>query len=92
VVNITSVPDVRAAAEAFLAAWKAEDYAGMYALLTRLSQDAMSEEAFAQRYRDVAATMSLSGLDYAILSTLTNPNKTCARCLIRPPAHVCGVG
>jgi penicillin-binding protein 2 len=45
----------------------------MYALLTRLSQDAMSEEAFAQRYRDVAATMSLSGLDYAILSTLTNP-------------------
>jgi len=73
VVNITSVPDVRAAAEAFLAAWKAEDYAGMYALLTRLSQDAMSEEAFAQRYRDVAATMSLSGLDYAILSTLTNP-------------------
>ncbi|MCX8024157.1 MAG: penicillin-binding transpeptidase domain-containing protein [Thermanaerothrix sp.] len=73
VVNVTSVPDVRAAAEAFLAAWKAEDYASMYAMLTRLSQDAMSEEAFTQRYRDVAATMSLSGLDYAILSTLTNP-------------------
>lgn len=73
VVNVTSVPDVRGAAEAFLAAWKAEDYAGMYAMLTRLSQDAMSEEAFTQRYRDVAATMSLSGLDYAILSTLTNP-------------------
>lgn len=73
VVNVTSVPDVRGAAEAFLAAWKAEDYTGMYAMLTRLSQDAMSEEAFTQRYRDVAATMSLSGLDYAILSTLTNP-------------------
>ncbi len=73
VVNVTSAPDARVAAEAFLAAWKAEDYAGMYAMLTRLSQDAMSEEAFSQRYRDVAATMSLSGLDYAILSTLTNP-------------------
>jgi penicillin-binding protein 2 len=73
VINVTSAPDVRAAAEAFLAAWKAEDYTGMYAMLTRLSQDAMSEEAFTQRYRDVAATMSLSGLDYAILSTLTNP-------------------
>jgi len=73
VVNVTSMPDAREAAERFLTAWKAEDYAAMYAMLTRLSQDAMTEEAFTQRYKDVATTMSLNGLDYEVLSVLTNP-------------------
>jgi penicillin-binding protein 2 len=73
VVNVTSMPDAREAAERFLTAWKAEDYAAMYAMLTRLSRDAMTEEAFTQRYKDVATTMSLNGLDYEVLSVLTNP-------------------
>ncbi len=68
------LPDVKAAGRAYLDAWLAEDYAGMYALLTSLSQDAMSEDEFIRHYRGVAAEAALSGVDYEVLSALTNPD------------------
>jgi len=43
-VNITKVPDAATTARAFLDAWKAGNYSGMYQYLTKISQDAISEE------------------------------------------------
>jgi cell division protein FtsI/penicillin-binding protein 2 len=64
-------PDVEQAARAYLEAWKAEDYHSMYALLTPLSQDAISEADFTARYQEVATEAALSGIDANILSSLT---------------------
>jgi penicillin-binding protein 2 len=73
-VNTTPVPDASAAARIFLDAWKANDYASMYALLTTLSKDAMSQENFEKHYRGIETEMALSGIDYEILSALVvNP-------------------
>lgn len=73
VVSTTGVPDVSVVAQAFLDAWKAEDYSQMYALLGPVSQDAITLEDFQQRYQDTAVNLSLKSLDYEILSSLTNP-------------------
>jgi hypothetical protein len=74
-VNTTPVPDAGAAARAFLDSWKANDYASMYAWITSLSKDAMSQENFEKHYRGIATEMALSGIDYEILSALVvNPN------------------
>lgn len=69
----TSTPDAQSAARAFLDAWKAEDYAAMYNMLTPLSRDVITADDFALRYRDTALNLTLKNLDYEILSTLTNP-------------------
>jgi len=71
--TIIRPPSVEEAVRAFLAAWQEEDYPAMYAMLTQVSQDAMPEDRFTQRYREVAISMTLDTLDYKVLSTLTNP-------------------
>jgi penicillin-binding protein 2 len=73
-VSVTRAPDARAAADAFLSAWKSENYTGMYDLLTRVSHDAVSADNFTARYRDTAINLNLINLDYEIVSALTNPN------------------
>ncbi len=73
VVNVTSVPDVRTTAQAFLDAWKAEDYTKMYDLLGPVSQDAITLEDFQKRYQDVTLNLTLKSITYEILSSLTNP-------------------
>jgi cell division protein FtsI/penicillin-binding protein 2 len=72
-IQTTSVPDARQAASAYLDAWKMEDYAAMYSMLTQISKDAISEEAFTTRYQHVAIEAALSGWDYEILSSLVYP-------------------
>ena len=83
-VYITEAPYSRSAAEGFLNAWVAEDYNQMYAYLTKLSQDAISLEDFVTLYEDTAVNLSLTDLDYEILSTLTNPKsgQGCLSCHI----------
>jgi cell division protein FtsI/penicillin-binding protein 2 len=71
--TIISAPKAASAAETFLQAWKAEDYQAMYAMLTPVSQDALTLEKFTQRYSDVAISTTLDKIDYEILSTMTNP-------------------
>ena len=75
-IRTTSVPDVGEAARAYLDAWQEDDYASMYALLTPISQDALSEEDFEAHYRGVATEMALGGLDYDILSALVSNPET----------------
>ena len=64
--------DVEKVAHTYLSAWKNGDYTGMYALLTSISQNAISEEEFEQHYQGIASEALLSGVDYKILSSLTN--------------------
>lgn len=64
----TRVPQVKSTAQAFLDAWKAEDYQAMYAYLTAASKSAISEEKFVETYTNVANETAMSGLDYEILS------------------------
>ncbi len=72
--QVTSAPNVQAAARAFLEAWKAEDYAAMYSMLTSPSQDAISLEEFTRHYESIAIEATLSGLDYEVLQSLTEPD------------------
>lgn len=73
-VTTTRPPDPAGTARVYLDAWKSEDYAGMYSLLTPLSQDAIKEEDFANKYRAVAAEAALGkGVDYSILSVYKTP-------------------
>lgn len=65
-----ALPDSQPAALAFLDAWKNEDYARMYSLLTQVSRDAISLEDFERRYRDVAVGMNLQTIDTRVLSSL----------------------
>ena len=71
--RVTEAPDAEATVRAFLDAWKVEDFAAMYAMLTSLTRDAISEDQFTDRYRQAAIGMTLQSLEYEILSTLTNP-------------------
>ncbi len=72
-VETTSVPDPELLAKIYLDHWKAEEYPAMYALLTRVSQDAISEAGFTARYKGVANEAALSSWDYEVLSSLKNP-------------------
>ncbi|MFN2146480.1 MAG: penicillin-binding transpeptidase domain-containing protein [Anaerolineales bacterium] len=71
--TVVSVPDPSETARAYLNAWNDQDYAAMYNMLTTLSRDAISLEAFSQRYQEVEINTVLVGVDYEILQTLTNP-------------------
>ncbi len=66
-----AVPDPQLVARAYLDAWRSRDYPTMYAWLTSLSQDAISEDDFVNLYRGLAGTMSLSTIEYELLSALT---------------------
>jgi penicillin-binding protein 2 len=72
---VTSIaaPDSERAAARFLEAWKQQDYAAMYAMLSPLTQDAISADDFQKRYADVWQTAALTGIDYEIVSSLLNP-------------------
>ena len=72
-VTIESAPSTDAAMAAYLDAFKADDYNGMYAMLSKVSQDSISLEDFARRNRDSLNEMSAGSFDYEVLSSLVNP-------------------
>ena len=72
--DASNLPDVRTAAHEYLDAWSKEDYPTMYALLTSISRDAMSEQEFTEHYQGIASEVALTGVDTKILSSLTNPD------------------
>ena len=72
-VTVESAPSVDAAMAAYLDAFKADDYNGMYAALSKVSQDSISLEDFARRNRDSLNEMSAGSFDYEVLSSLVNP-------------------
>ena len=72
-------PDVRTQAEAFLSAWKADDYPAMYALLSAESQAALSLQALTDHMRGVAIEAALESIEYEILSVEETPPQAIAR-------------
>ena len=74
--TIVSVPDPSASASSYLAAWNNFDYEAMYNMLTTLSRDSISLEAFTNRYLEVEQQAVLTGIDFEILQTLTSPTSS----------------
>ena len=72
----TPVPNADDAVRAYLDAWKADEYASMYAMLTTVGQDAITEEDFTNWYRTVATEAALSSVDYEILSSLVRNTRS----------------
>ncbi len=72
----TPVPNADDAVRAYLDAWKTDDYASMYAMLTSVGQDAIIEEDFTNWYRTVATEAALSSVDYEILSSLVRNTRS----------------
>ena len=89
-VRTVEAPDPEAAVAAFLEAWKQQDYPAMYAMLSPLTQDGLSEEDFTARYQQVATNAALVGLDYEIVSSLLNPNSAQVR--YRLTLHSAAIG
>lgn len=73
VVKTTSVPDVSATTMNYLTKWNANDYAGMYAMLSKTSKDAITETDFEKLYKDTAVNLTLKQINAGIISTLINP-------------------
>lgn len=78
-IHEADVAEVEAIAQAYLDAWKVEDYAAMYPLLTSVSKDAFSQDEFNRHYESVAVEATLTGVDYEILSVLIDRGKAQVR-------------
>ncbi|MFZ5881448.1 MAG: penicillin-binding transpeptidase domain-containing protein [Chloroflexota bacterium] len=88
--GLTPAPDERAAVNAYFEALKVNDLASMYAMLTRLSQETITQENFAKRYTDALNEMGAGKFDYEILSTLLSPYS--AQVSVRLVYHTALVG
>ena len=73
IVNVTSAPDAGAALSAYLDAYKADDYNAMYAMLSKVTTDALPLDQFAKRNKDALNEMSAGSFDYAVNSALVSP-------------------
>jgi penicillin-binding protein 2 len=73
-VHITPPPDAQSAIQAFLEAWKTDDYASMYSLLTQDSQSSITLEDFDKAYRNAMNSLTLKELQYSIGSITKNPD------------------
>lgn len=75
-VTTMPAPDADQTAIDFLEAWKRGDYSAMYALLSPLTQDSITEEAFSERYQQVKRGAAVTSVDYQIVSSLIrNPRE-----------------
>ena len=72
----TPIPDPDEAVQAYLDAWKADDYATMYGMLTKISRDAISEEEFTLWYQDIATKGAVVGVEYEILSSFVQSTRS----------------
>lgn len=73
VVTVIPAPDAQAAVKAFFDALKTNDYASMYAMLSKASRDTITQEDFSKRWNDALNYMSASSFDFEVLSSLLSP-------------------
>lgn len=73
--NVTTVhaPDAEEAARAFLDAWVEGAYSDMYAMLSPLTQEWISETEFIGEYQWFRTTTALARIEYEIIAALVNP-------------------
>ncbi len=74
--NFVHAGDAQNTAVNFMEAWKKEDYASMYELITLVSRDAISREDFEKKYTDVAQHLGFSDLNSSILSVMPGEQVT----------------
>jgi penicillin-binding protein 2 len=75
VITNVAAPDPEIAARLFLDAWKRDDLPAMYAMLSPLSQDSLTEDEFTAFYQEVKQAAALASIDYQITSALVNPRE-----------------
>ena len=86
-----SAPDPEIAARDFLESWRAQDYSAMYGMLSPLTQDSLTEQAFVERYEEIWRSAALTGIDYEILSAFVmNPRQ--AQIRFRSELHSSAAG
>ena len=78
--EVTTVPGVESNAQAFLTAWQAEDYAAMYAMLSKDSKQAISQADFTAYYQETVSSATLQSIDAQLLSTSISPSQSTAAC------------
>jgi penicillin-binding protein 2 len=71
--TVIHTPGAEPALRVYLDALLKEDYASMYSILTQASRAALSQDDFTARYTNALNTMSVSKMEYNLLSSLTNP-------------------
>ncbi len=89
-VTVISVPDPQVVAENYLKYWQDDNYSGMYALLTGISQDAITPEDFEKIYQDAAFNLTLRNLDFAVTSILKNPGSASVQYIVDFPYQPVG--
>lgn len=70
VLTTIPAPNPDDTARLFLDAWKAGDYPAMYALLSPLTRDGLSQEMFTARYDEIRRSIALNDIKYQIISSL----------------------
>jgi len=90
IINVISAPDPNVTLQNYLDAYKTDDYNTMYSLVSKVTQDSMPLEDFANRNRDALNEMSAGSFDYEILSSLVNPYS--AEIAFRATYHTALVG
>lgn len=72
----SNAAEAQTAAVKFVDAWKKEDFASMYSMITQVSRDAVTFEDFEKKYKDVAQNLGFNQLDGSILSVLPGDQVT----------------
>ena len=74
-IQTTKTPDQEAVVVSFLEHWQENDFSGMYPLLSSESQSQIGEEEFSNLYWEIAVELALESLEYAVLSSYTDPGQ-----------------
>ncbi|MEN4099590.1 MAG: NTF2-like N-terminal transpeptidase domain-containing protein, partial [Anaerolineaceae bacterium] len=90
-VHLTRAPDVRGAVEAFLAAWKEEDFQAMYDMLSSNSRAAVSADDFIARYTDVTQNLTLKTIEYEVINVGATPGEAKASYRVDFDTHLAGM-
>lgn len=92
IVHVTAAPKPDGTLRGYLEAWKADDYASMYNLLTPESQQTISLEEFDKKYRAAMNALTLAQLNYEILSVeAASPTTAQGRFRVRYETNLFGV-
>jgi penicillin-binding protein 2 len=74
IVTIIHAPDAQSAMTGFLQALQKNDFTTMYALLSKASQAAVTQDDFSMKYNDALNTMGAAKIDYQLISQTLSPN------------------
>ena len=74
IVTVITAPNAQSAMTGFLTALQKNDFATMYALLSKASQAAVTQDDFSKKYNDALDTMGAAKIDYQLISQSLSPN------------------